>query len=163
MVDWSDRFWSKVAPEALSGCWLWHGAVNPRGYGSFGLNGRTVLAHRHAYELTTGPIPTGLFLLHRCDVPACVNPDHLHVGTHAENMTEMTSRGRSGVGDRNSSRRHPRSRPRGERVGTAKLSAVEVEEIRELRGVSQREIARRYGVDQSTVHHVVSGKTWKAA
>jgi len=84
------------------GCWLWHGATAPGGYGSFGVPGRTTVAHRVAYELYVGTIPEGTFVLHKCDTPACVNPDHLFLGSHQDNMRDKWAKGRqSHVGQRN--------------------------------------------------------------
>lgn len=92
-----DRFWSKVDRSAgFFGCWPWTGALDADGYGTIGetKTGRTLRAPRVAYELTVGPIPAGLEILHSCDNRPCVNPAHLRVGTHAENMAEISLRGR---------------------------------------------------------------------
>ncbi|MZE53776.1 HNH endonuclease [Streptomyces sp. SID5770] len=75
-------------------CWLWTRGRTASGYGKFNLNGQTVYAHRASYEAYVGPIPAGLFILHSCDTPACVNPDHLRPGTHQENMRDRDTRGR---------------------------------------------------------------------
>lgn len=82
-----------------SGCWIWTGHKYPNGYGAIKAFGKMVLAHRLSYELHNGPIPDDLHILHSCDVRSCVNPSHLRVGTHAENMQEAKDRGRmrSGV------------------------------------------------------------------
>lgn len=92
------RFWAKV--EKGPGCWLWTGAKNSRGYGqtASGLKGKSKLAHRASYEHFYGPIPDGLYVLHRCDVPHCVNPQHLFVGTAADNMQDAVRKGRALVG-----------------------------------------------------------------
>ena len=79
-----DRFWSKV--QQTAGCWLWHGARIRDGYGSIRVGGRSVLAHRLAWELLRGPIPPGLTLDHLCRVRNCVNPDHLEPVTFKENV-----------------------------------------------------------------------------
>ena len=83
-----------------SECWLWHGARDPKnGYGNFGIegghNGRTEKAHRAAWLLLVGPIPDGLFVLHKCDNPPCVNPAHLFLGTHQDNMDDKIEKGRT--------------------------------------------------------------------
>lgn len=87
-----ERFWSKV--EKTDGCWLWTAYLDERGYGTFGYKGKVHYAHRVSYELTKGPIPIGLHILHSCDNPACVNPAHLRTGTHTDNMRDKVERGR---------------------------------------------------------------------
>jgi len=87
------RFWDRV--DKAGDCWLWRGLIDRNGYGRIGDNYRVALAHRFAYEAAIGPIPAGLDVLHSCDNPPCVNPAHLRVGTHAENMADMVRRGRA--------------------------------------------------------------------
>lgn len=123
----AERFMDKVIPEALSGCWLWDGAVSKCGYGRFGVgghNGKLRPAHRVSWEIHNGTIPEGLEVAHRCDVRICVNPAHLWLATHAENMADMIAkcRYRPGpvFGDRNGSRTRPDRRPRGDQHWTRK-------------------------------------------
>jgi len=89
----ADRFWNKV--NKTDGCWEWGANRNPSGYGRFRLNGRMEVAHRVGYSLAFGQIPDGLFILHSCDNPPCVNPSHLRAGTKADNMRDMVQRGRN--------------------------------------------------------------------
>lgn len=120
------RFLEKFFQD-ISGCWLWTGSVNACGYGTIGRNGRSGLAHRLAYEMYCGPIPEGLNVLHKCDTPRCVNPDHLFLGTQAENIADMESKGRSV---------HPHS----ENHGRATLTNEEVRLIRQSK-LKRRELA----------------------
>ena len=85
--DWEHRFWAKVSPEPMSGCWLWTASLDGYGYGQFGKSKGVVLkAYRLSYELLVGPVPDGLEIDHLCRVRACLNPDHLEAVTHRENM-----------------------------------------------------------------------------
>jgi hypothetical protein len=87
------RFEAKYIPEPNSGCWLWDASVNTAGYGQLNIEKRPRLAHRLAYEHYVGPIPEGMHVCHRCDVPACCNPNHLFIGTHLDNMRDMDAKG----------------------------------------------------------------------
>ena len=95
MGDLRDRFDAKWTPEPMSGCWLWTGTVDLKQYGRFSKQGRLCSAHRIAWELYRGSIPTDRNVLHRCDNPSCVNPDHLFLGTLTDNMRDMARKGRS--------------------------------------------------------------------
>lgn len=93
-ASYEERFLQKVTKT--ESCWIWIGALNSRGYGSFLFNGKITSAHRYSYEQYKGEIPEGLFVCHSCDNPRCVNPDHLWIGTHSENMKDMISKDRQG-------------------------------------------------------------------
>lgn len=118
-----DSFWAKV--EKTEGCWLWTGARFQRGagptrvltYGQFYYGNHLGPAHRFAWEVTHGPIPDGLLVCHHCDVMHCVRPEHLFLGTHADNSHDMVLKGRSTTGDRNGARLHPERMARGSRNG----------------------------------------------
>jgi hypothetical protein len=91
------RFMEKVSPEPSTGCWLWLGSVQTTGHALFhvgGHQGPKVMAYRFAYEAMVGPIPTGLYACHTCDVPQCVNPNHIFLGTQKDNMADCAKKGR---------------------------------------------------------------------
>ena len=149
------RFWSYVSvPAGFKGCRLWTSCINSKGYGHFNIgNDRIVRAHRLAWELTYGSIPAGLCVLHKCDTRACCRPDHLFLGTPADNMADMVRKGRSFALGRASP---------GEKNGIAKLTEQAVREIRVAlaEGESQCKIAVRYGVASTTVSRVARRKGW---
>lgn len=89
-----ERFNSRHIPVPESGCWLWEGAVDRYGYGKIRDNCHRVQAHRVSWILHNGPIPEGLCVLHKCDVPGCVNPDHLFLGTNKDNTQDALKKGR---------------------------------------------------------------------
>jgi hypothetical protein len=128
-------------------------AFRYRAYGRFKVGterrgpGATVPATHVAWELVNGPIPNGMCVLHRCDNPPCVRPDHLFLGTRRDNVLDMAAKGRAAVG---------------ERSGTAKLTASAVDDIRARysAGETQRPLAQEYGVSQSTVSLIVQGRRW---
>lgn len=144
----ADRLWEKVDKHPGDGCWVFTGAKNADGYGVIWVAGRTVLAHRLAWELAYGPIPDGMDALHSCDNPPCARLDHLHLGTQQINVEEMVARGRHRGG-------------RGEQHGMAKLTEAQVQAIRlNEGGLSQRALARRFGVGRPTVCHILAARSW---
>lgn len=93
--DLAERFFDFVFPEPNSGCWLWVGGVGEKGHGRFNIGNRTqVQAHRFSWEIHKGDVPEGLWVLHHCDNPPCVNPDHLFLGTCQDNHDDMIDKGR---------------------------------------------------------------------
>lgn len=129
-----------------TGCWLWTAkAKDSGGYGLFYLEGKNKKAHRVSYELFVGPIPKGLHILHSCDTPACVNPDHLRAGTVAENMAERDARGRRNV--------------RGEQIGTSKLTREQVIEIKKS-CLGLNALSELYGVEAQSIWRIRTGKAW---
>lgn len=150
-------FWNRVEKKD---CWLYTGPT--RGQRQYGALGKEY-AHRFVWRLTHGDIPDGLFVLHRCDVPNCVNPSHLFLGTHLDNMRDMREKGRSPVGDKNPSRRTPSHLQRGEKRWNAKLNEEKVREIRALfsAGIRIVKISKMFSIHHVTVISVVRRKTWK--
>lgn len=153
----AQRFATKYA-VAESGCWEWSGFLNNCGYGQFWLKGRHEYAHRAAWMLHHGCVPCGQCVCHRCDNPACVNPDHLFLATHDENMADMTRKGRQPTSP--GARRMDIS---GVRNGSAKLDEGKVLIIRQMVGQGHplAPLARRYGVSYATVQKAASGETWR--
>lgn len=160
-----ERLLAKTRKTAT--CWLWIGGHVPRGYGVMRHQGRQTYAHRVSYLLHRGPIPHGLRVLHSCDTPACVNPDHLTVGTAQDNTDDMMAKGRHcvrpAIGDLNGVRKNPEI-VRGERNGRAKLTRDQVETIRReyAAGAIQRVLAARFGVRQCHISEIVRGVSWAA-
>lgn len=156
----ADRFWEKVRHVEGDGCWEWTGARQSDGYAVIGYGRpsvedrhRTARGHRVAWELAYGSIPVGLCVLHRCDNPGCVRPDHLFLGTLADNTSDMDRKGRG-------------RRPHGESHPRAKLTLGEVNVIRSLYdagGVTQAELGRIFGVSGVTIYKIVTRKIWKIA
>lgn len=138
-----DRFWARV--QKSDGCWTWIGGHNRAGYGRLMVDREVIPAHRFAWTIANGPIPQGMIVCHRCDNPPCVRPDHLFVGTYADNHRDMRAKGRD--------------------VGNRRLSPPVARRIRELNasGVPQAAIAAMFAIGQTTVSHVVRGTTWAAA
>ena len=141
-----DRFESKIAYESMSGCWLWTASLDRKNYGYFKTN-KTEKAHRVSYKLYNGPIPEGLSVCHKCDVPSCVNPDHLWLGTNKDNERDKIAKGRANYA-------------RGESHIRAKLTEDAVIDIRK-KEMSQRKYARKYGVSRTSVGLAQIRKTWK--
>lgn len=141
-----DLFWLKV--DKTGACWIFKAAKDIWGYGRFNVSGTLVAAHRFSYEIANGPIKNGLLVLHSCDVPACVNPAHLRLGTDKDNSADKMAR----------------SPHKG--VTRAKITEDQVRYIRaNYRKVSPRRgngaaLARELGVSSSVVHNIGSGRTW---
>lgn len=136
------RFWDRVTKTET--CWIISGAHTKFGYGLIGHQ----LAHRFSWELNVGPIPDGLWVLHKCDNPPCVNPDHLFLGTPKDNQQDAAKKGHL---------------PRGESNHRAKLREAQVIEIRNRHrnGELGRTLAKEFGISENGVSCIVNLKTWK--
>lgn len=156
-VSLSERFWQRVD---ISGgddcCLLWLASTNKSGYGQIRrepvgneVRGKTTTTHRVAWELTYGQIPIGMHVCHQCDNPLCVNPSHLWLGTHAQNLADMKTKGRSARGDRS---------------GTARLNSKQVLAIRKILRAdccSRSEAASLVGVSSSSIDNIHNKSTWE--
>lgn len=161
-------FWSKVdksgGPDA---CWIWTVTVDKSGYGRMKAGGREYRTHRFSWEITNGPIPPGLQVLHNCpdrDNPLCVNPAHLWLGTDVENMKDRKKKGHYATGDQHPLRRHPENAVRGEQHSKTTLTTQQVLEIRQRstgKWGEQMQFARKYGVGHSTIVRILQRKVWK--
>jgi len=145
------RFDSKYTPVTETGCWLWEGAPNPFGYGELHVHGHTEFAHRVSWTLHRGEIPDGLCVLHKCDTPACVNPDHLFLGTRTDNMIDKVKKGRQRGGGL-----------RGSMVVGAKLTEADAETIKAWpkKHGSGTMLARKFGVNKALIGRIRHGKSW---
>ena len=141
-VDPRDKFWSKVDKRGPDECWEWQGSRRTYGYGQFMISYKNHATHRLAWELANGEIPAGLHVCHRCDNPPCCNPAHLFLGTDADNNLDKARK-----------LRHPGQ----------KLCPCAVRAIRRLagEGVSQKSMARRFGVSVCPIRNVLFGETWR--
>lgn len=151
------RFWSYV--DKRGSCWLWMRGLSYQGYGKFwcGKSKRSWTASRFAWTITYGPIPPGIFICHKCDAPACVNPDHLFLGTQRENLADCIAKGRTAKGCRNAA---------------AKINETIVRQIRASyvrcaptpyapNPFSTNGLAKRFGISQRTVWSIVHRKIWR--
>lgn len=140
-----ERFYERCEPIPVTGCLLWLGNVGHSGHGRISVNGKTERVHRVSWKIKYGEIPEGMCVLHKCDIPCCINPDHLFLGTQEDNMNDMNSKNRGSCG---------------EKSPIAKLSENDVRKIKnDSRGVTF--IARDYGVAPATISSIRRGKSWK--
>lgn len=147
MTTLQDRFNSKV--RITPGCWHWTGALSGLRYGGLKHEGKVLKAHRLSFELAHGPVPDGMQVLHRCDRPTCVNPDHLWLGTHLDNMRDMFAKKR-------------RRAPLGELNGRAKLTAEQAAAIRaDSRSVA--ELSKAFGVSKVQIYNIRKSVSWASA
>ena len=136
--------------ERGSACWIWKGAVDKNGYGLFRVQGKTTRVARFLWQVNNDRrLTSDEHVLHSCDNPCCVNPEHLHLGSHAQNMADMAAKGRA-------------NRPIGAANGRARLTPEQVLSIRAeaAAGVTQGVLSTRYGVSRGAIYHVLAGRTW---
>jgi hypothetical protein len=138
-------FESHFIPITESGCWIWIGGLRENGYGYHAFNGKKEQAHRISWEIYKGPIPQGKFVLHKCDVRPCVNPDHLFIGTQKDNIQDCIQKGRIA---------------NGERIGNSLLTEDQVSKIKNDHR-SYRVIAKDFHVEATAIFRIKHGITWK--
>ena len=142
----ADNLYENCEKDPNSGCWVWTRSRTRNGYGRVKRGGKHIPAHRLSYTSTKGPIPLGLYVLHKCDNRACINPDHLFVGTHADNMADMSAKGRA-------------RRVYGTTNGRKKISEDDVRLIRkDTRPL--KIIAFEYGIVMSQVSEIRNRRSW---
>lgn len=152
-TDWQKRFFKKFTKKHQHECWEWFKGKTTAGYGMFHKDKFTAsYAHRISYELHVGPIPKGMCVCHACDNPACVNPSHLFLGTHLDNMRDMNKKGR-----------HAKDGAKGEKNAASKLENNDIPKIKNLlnNGCSLNSIARKFLVSKKTIFNIKKGRIWK--
>lgn len=151
-TPFESAYGDRYQPVPWSGCWIWTGSQHGQGYGLVRINKKTIKAHRISYEMHTGLSAKGKVVRHKCDVPECVNPDHLEIGTQGDNVRDMMDR------DRNV------CRPRfGEQNPMSKLNESQVRLMRKeyaAGGISQQKIAEKYGVTAMTANRCINRVCW---
>jgi hypothetical protein len=140
-----ELLYKMVRFDEATGCHLWTGVPNHKGYGRIGVNYKDYLVHRLSYELQVGSIPDGMVVCHKCDTPACINPAHFFLGTRSDNHADMVTKKRHQIG----SQRY-----------NAKLSEDDVHAILVMKG-SNREVAEQFGVSHSLISRIRMGKCWR--
>jgi hypothetical protein len=169
-----ERFWSKINIGDKDECWEWQAKKIRAGYGLFKVGGKDRLAHRIAYEMSYDDFDRGLFVCHRCDNPACCNPNHLWQGTPKENIQDAVSKGRMAVGIRNGQYTHPEKVPRGDKSGSRlhpekvirgekhPLSKLDWDKVIEIRNSLEpiKKLATKYAVNYTTIWKIKENRAW---
>ena len=138
------KFWDSHSVDPQSYCWVWVGSMARGGYGRIWIGSKYFRAHRYSWIYHKGPIPSGKYVLHRCDNRACVNPEHLFIGTAADNSADMKRKGRSQAGENN---------------GRDKLTNSDVFDIR-ASSEHYKTLCKRFNVSYSTIHKIKRRETW---
>lgn len=145
-MSFVDIFMAKVRVDPANGCWEWTASKWKNGYGRMAVNRKIKRAHRVSYEIHRGDVPLGFSVLHRCDNRGCVNPEHLFLGSQADNMADMVAKGRQ---------------LRGAEITQAKLGERDVAAIRASVGIMGKDLAAQYGVSRGQISRIRGHQNWK--
>ncbi len=143
-----ETFHAKYIIDDITQCWIWIGFKNPKKYGYFSIENKKVLTHRFSYEQFIGRIPHEMCVLHECDTPSCVNPKHLFLGTHADNVQDKINKKRQAIGEKN---------------GKSKLTIEDIKAIKRhlhLKILSIVEISYIFNVTATCIHYIKKNLTW---
>jgi hypothetical protein len=164
MTSQIERFNAKWVRVPFCDCHIWTASGVPSGYGVFFFNGRQQYAHRVSWQISRGPIPAGQNVLHKCDVPGCVNPEHLFIGSTQDNYNDMVAKGRQRHPGAPRGFKHPNPHPPGERHPSAKLTQKDADEIRRLYATGkfkQVELGSKFNVRQALISRVVRNEAYQ--
>lgn len=148
------RIANKIKVDDRTGCWLWLGNKSGKGYGRIFWKGKVARAHRVIYEIVKSPIPSGLLICHHCDVPACVNPEHLYAGTHVQNQRDKINRGRWRGCPKGKGQKRP-----GSLNPFSKLTEDDVRAIR-ASALNSLVLAKEYSVSPYTIRSIRRRESW---
>ena len=158
------RIASKYLIDEVTGCWNWNAAFRKTGYGCLRYERKLVDSHRISYALYNGDIPSDICVCHKCDNRKCINPEHLFLGTKADNSKDMADKGRAAKGDRHGTYLHPESIAKGEKHGQSKLSEKDIIQI--LNGYyfeneKVKDMVKKYPVGRRYIYRIIAGDVWK--
>ncbi len=145
------RFASHITRTEFTDCWIWSGFRNPLGYGIFINHNQKILAHRYSYQLAYGTFKSQLCVCHKCDIPSCVNPEHLFLGTRKDNLADMVAKGRQ---------RYRTMQPNIKSLPNLSLRREMAKSIREEYTsclTTYKKLAIKYGVSRETIRRIVVG------
>jgi len=145
----SESILDKIVTTLPSLCWEWTGYKDKNGYGQIGINNKIYYTHRIVYELINGSIPSNLSILHHCDNPSCCNPNHLFLGTRADNIKDMVSKGRQSKGENRPNSKHIYSQ------------IVKIRQLYSTGKYTQKQLGEKFNLNQSNISRIITNQKWK--